>query len=66
MEAQALSEREKDVLAGIGQDKTYAEIARDLGVSHETVKSYATRLRAKLGIKTKVGLALWAERNMEG
>lgn len=66
MDAQGLSGRERDVLRGIVADKTYARIAHDLGISHETVKSYANRLRAKLGISTKIGLALWAERNMGG
>ena len=61
--SQVLSEREQAVLQGIADSKTYAQIAYDLGVSHETVKSYATRLRAKLGVDTKVGLALYWERN---
>lgn len=60
---QELSERERDVLRGIAADKTYSQIAHDLGLSHETVKSYANRLRAKLGIDTKVGLAVYAVRN---
>ncbi len=60
-----LSERERMVLERIAADKTYAQIAHDLGVSHETVKSYANRLRAKLGIDTKVGLALYWERNLK-
>jgi DNA-binding CsgD family transcriptional regulator len=66
MEAQELSDRERGVLLGIAADKTYAQIAHDMGVSHETVKSYANRLRAKLGINSKIGLALWAERNLGG
>ena len=61
-----LSERERAVLRGIAEDKTYAQIAHSMGVSHETVKSYATRLRAKLGLDTKVGLALYWERNLKG
>ena len=63
--APQLSEREQAVLRGIAEDKTYAQIAHCLGVSHETVKSYASRLRAKLGIDTKVGLALYWERNLK-
>lgn len=63
MNEQQLSTRELAVLRGISQDKTYAQIAHDLGVSYETVKSYASRLRAKLGVHTKIGLALYWERN---
>lgn len=60
-----LSDRERAVLQGIAQDKTYAQIGYDLGLSHETIKSYANRLRAKLGIDSKVGLALYWERNLK-
>lgn len=62
---QALTPRELELLAGIRAGKTYPSIAHDLKVSFETVKSYVARLRAKLGIDTKVGLALWAERNLK-
>lgn len=61
---QELSARERAVLEGIGKDKTYAEIAHNMNVSHETVKRYAVRLRAKLGVNTKVGLALYWERHL--
>lgn len=56
----ALSRREIDVLCGIVCGKTYQHIADDIGVSRETVKSYADRLRDKTGAGTKVTLALWA------
>lgn len=59
-----LSTRERDVLRGIASERTYAQIAHKLGLSHETVKEYAKRLRAKIGVDTKVGLALWAERHL--
>lgn len=57
--------READILRGILAHKTYPQIANGLGLSLETIKSYAARLRAKLGVDTKVGLALWAERNLK-
>jgi DNA-binding CsgD family transcriptional regulator len=60
----ALSAREQDVLAGIRDDQTYPQIARRLSVKSETVKTYAKRLRAKLRVHTKVGLALWAARHL--
>lgn len=62
-EARELSGRERAVLRGIAEDKTYAQIAYGLGLSYETVKSYANRLRAKLGVNSKTGLALYWERN---
>lgn len=58
-----LTERERAVLGGIKDGRTYAEIARDLGVGFETVKTYASRLRAKTGQRSKVKLALWAVRH---
>lgn len=61
----ALTERELQLLRGIVADKTYAQIAHDLGLSHETIKSYVARIRAKLGIDSKVGLALWAAKNLK-
>lgn len=60
-----LTPRELQLLRGIRADKTYPQIARDMAVGFETIKSYVARLRAKLGIDTKVGLALWAERNLK-
>ncbi len=59
-----LTEREKELLRGVVADKTYAEIAYTMGLSYETVKSYAARIRGKLGINTKIGLALWAAKNL--
>ena len=62
MKPPALSARELAILRGIAEAKTYAQIADDLGLGYETVKSYTTRIRTKLGIRTKVGLALYWER----
>lgn len=60
-----LTPRELDLLRGIRADRTYPQIANSLNLSLETIKSYVARLRGKLGIDTKVGLALWAERNLK-
>lgn len=60
-----LTEREVELLRGIVSDKTYAQIAFSMGVGLETVKCYTARIRAKLGVDSKVGLALWAERNLK-
>lgn len=61
-----LSPRELEVLRGILANKTYPQIAAQLGLGLETIKSYTSRLRAKLNVENKVGLALWAERNLKG
>ena len=58
-----LSPREKAVVLGIAEGKTYQEIAEDLGVGYETVKTYAARLRKKLGLNSKTAVAVWAVKN---
>lgn len=58
-----LTDKERTVLKGILRDQTYPEIANAMGLSFESVKTYATRLRTKLGIKTKVGLAMFAQKH---
>jgi len=60
-----LSSREIDVLRGVLLGKTYPQIATDLGIGFETVKSYTSRLRKKLAVNTKVELALWASANLQ-
>ncbi len=60
-----LSPREKEVLRGVLREETYAEIATALNVGFETVKMHMRRIRTKLGISTKSGLAVWASRNLE-
>ena len=40
---------------------TYVEIAEELGLAYETVKTYAKRVRKKLGFNSKVQIALWAK-----
>jgi DNA-binding CsgD family transcriptional regulator len=56
-----LTKRELQVVALIGQDKKYKEIAVELNLGYETVKTYAARIRQKLGVSTKVAVALWAQ-----
>lgn len=59
-----LSAREQDMLRGILDDKTYAQIGNDLGLGYETVKCYVARIRTKLGIRTKAKLAVWASKHL--
>lgn len=60
----ALSAKDIAFLRGVAQDKTYAQIAADLGKALETIKARAKRLRCKLNIKGKVGLALFAANHL--
>jgi DNA-binding NarL/FixJ family response regulator len=57
-----LSERERAVLAGIGEGRTYKEIAATLNLSVKSVETYRARLARKLGCTTKVEMAHHAVR----
>lgn len=59
-----LSPRETQVLRGVMQGRTYAAIGLELGLSRETIKVYARRIRQKLGVSNKVGMALWGAENL--
>ncbi len=56
-----LTERELQVVELIGHCMTYVEIAEELGLAYETIKTYAGRVRKKLGFNSKVQIALWAK-----
>lgn len=60
--AHGLSERELEVLRGIGEGITYKEIAARLDLSVKSVETYRARLARKLGCTTKVELAHHAVR----
>jgi len=55
-----LTKRELQVAQLVAQGLKYKEIASSLGLGYETVKTYATRVRRKLGVNSKVGIAMWA------
>ena len=58
-----LTPREYDVVKLIVKGLRYKEIADDLGLSYETVKTYVGRIRRKLSVSSKTEVALWAVRN---
>lgn len=63
--ASSLTEREQAVLQGILAEQTYSEIGNDLGVGYETIKTNVARIRTKLGVRTKSGLAAWAAKHLK-
>lgn len=52
--------RELQVIRGVGEGKTSVEIAKDLGLSNESIRFYLKRLRDKTEIRRKSMLAVWA------
>jgi DNA-binding NarL/FixJ family response regulator len=50
-----LSERERDVLRGIAEGKSYSKIALDLYISKETVRSHIKNIYQKLAVNSKAG-----------
>ena len=52
-----LSPRENDVAQGFGEGKTYKEVARDLGLSPNTVRHHLRAIYSKLGVKDKAHIA---------
>lgn len=59
----AFTEREKEFLAYSVTEMSYKEIAEKMFCSPRTVESYRDSLFEKLGLKTRVGLAVYAIRN---
>jgi NarL family two-component system response regulator LiaR len=57
---EGLSERELEVLEGMADGKANKEIARDLGLSPETVRTYVKRILHKLGVRTRTEAAMQA------
>jgi len=55
-----LTEREREVIRLIAQEKTNAEIAAALHVSEETIKSHRKHLMTKLNVRSTAGLVKYA------
>jgi DNA-binding CsgD family transcriptional regulator len=60
-----LTQRERQILQLVGQDIDAKVIARLLRLSRSAVDSYRYRAKAKLGIKSMTGLAIFAACNLE-
>jgi DNA-binding NarL/FixJ family response regulator len=58
--AEALTEREEEVLLAVAGGRTNSEIAAGLHISLSTVKTHVAGLMAKLGARNRVEIAIWA------
>jgi DNA-binding CsgD family transcriptional regulator len=58
--ASALTQRERVVLAELGEDITLEEIARRLWVTRNTVKSQLRSAYRKIGVSTRADAVAWA------
>ena len=61
-----LSSRELDVIRLIVKGKKYRDIAGELNLGYETVKTYAARIRKKLNVHSKTEIATWYLFNVAG
>ncbi|SEM10989.1 DNA-binding response regulator, NarL/FixJ family, contains REC and HTH domains [Blastococcus sp. DSM 46786] len=55
-----LTDREEDVLAAVARGRSNDEIARELHITLSTVKTHVGSLMAKLGVRNRVEIAIWA------
>ena len=55
-----LTLREEEVLSTVARGRTNAEIADELHISLSTVKTHLASLMAKLGVRNRVEIAIWA------
>ncbi len=62
----ALTSREREVLAELAKGRSNREIARALGVAEKTVKAHVSSVLAKLGVQDRTQAALLAVRHEHG
>ncbi len=62
----ALTRREREVLAELARGRSNREIARALRVSEKTVKAHVSAVLAKLGVQDRTQAALLAVRHAQG
>lgn len=60
---QELSEKEREVAAGVAAGKSNKEIADDTGLAPNTVKDYVANACRKTGCANRAALAAWYARS---
>lgn len=60
VEESPLTDREREVLALIGQGCENREIGEELCLEEQTVRNYASKIYGKLEVSSRVKAALWA------
>lgn len=61
--ADALSDREREVLAMVAEGLPNKLIAQHLGISEKTVKAHLTSVYRQIGVTDRTQAALWAQRH---
>jgi DNA-binding NarL/FixJ family response regulator len=61
--AEALSDREREVLVLVAEGHPNKVIAQRLSISEKTVKAHLTNVFRRIGVTDRTQAALWAERN---
>jgi DNA-binding NarL/FixJ family response regulator len=57
---EALTDREEQVLVAVARGRTNSEIADELYITLSTVKTHIASVMAKLGVRNRVEIAIWA------
>jgi DNA-binding NarL/FixJ family response regulator len=55
-----LSDREIEIASHVAAGKTNADIGSELFISAGTVKTHVANIQRKLGVRNRVGIAVWA------
>jgi DNA-binding NarL/FixJ family response regulator len=55
------SERQVLIIEQVAKGLTNREIAHELGISNQMVKKYVSEIYLRVGVRNRIGLALWHE-----